>query len=221
MSRTGTATRRLFNLPNMSASSPPTARRLKGSRAPVDNTGVSPTPQRRVVVLALLAALLAVLAPARPASAYTDDYPWRTDTSGGSDAFGFTKRQCVSYAAWRLHKAGHRINNRTVKNGKTYYWGNGSHWDETAAALGKPIRTYARYGRSAPRVGSIAQWNANERSTYYAGGGVGTWTAGGYGHVAWVASVYSDGSVLVRQYNSSGSRAFSTMRVKAPRYLLL
>jgi surface antigen len=211
----------LLNLSDMSPSCPPAAGWLKDPRPRDDNAGVTPSPQRRVVVLALLAALLAVLAPARPASAYTDDYPWRTDTSGGADAFGFTKRQCVSYAAWRLYKAGHRINNRTVRNGRTYYWGNGYHWDETAAALGKPVRTYARYGRSAPRVGSIAQWNANERSTYYVNGGVGTWTAGPYGHVAWVASVYSDGSVLVRQYNSSGSRTYSQMRVKAPRYLVL
>jgi hypothetical protein len=36
-----------------------------------------------------------------------------------------------------------------------------------------------------------------------------------------VLAVYRDGSVLVAQYNGTASRAFSTMRVKAPRYLLL
>jgi len=177
--------------------------------------------QLRVVVLAALTALLAVLAPARPAAAATDDYPWRTDTTNSNDTFGFTKRQCVSYAAWRLYKAGHRINNRTVKNGKTYYWGSAYRWDSTAAALGKPIRTYSRYGKAAPRVGSIAHWNAGETSKYYANGGVGTYKAGSYGHVAWVAAVYSDGSVLVRQYNGTGTRTYSTMRVKAPRYLVI
>ena len=175
----------------------------------------------RVVVLAALAALLAVLAPARPAAAATDDYPWRSDTTNSNDSFGFTKRQCVSYAAWRLYKAGHRISNRTVKDGRTYYWGNAYQWDSTAAALGKPIRTYGRYGKSAPRVGSVAHWNAGETSKYYGNGWVGTYKAGSYGHVAWVAAVYSDGSVLVRQYNGSGTRSYSTMRVKAPRYLVL
>ena len=173
------------------------------------------------VLAALLTALLAVLAPAQPARGYTDDYPWRTDTTGSNDSFGFTKRQCVSYAAWRLYKAGHRINNRTVKNGKVYYWGDAARWDNTAAALGKQVRTYSRYGKYAPRVGTIAHWNAGETSKYYGNGWVGTYRAGSYGHVAWVAAVYSDGSVLVRQYNGSGSRSYSTMRVKAPRYLVL
>lgn len=179
------------------------------------------SPQRRLVALGILTALLALLAPARPATAYTDDYPWRTDTTNGADSFGFTKRQCVSYAAWRLYKAGHRINNRTVHNGKTYYWGNALQWDNTAAALGKQIRTYARYGKGAPKVGTIAHWNAGETSKYYANGGVGTYKAGSYGHVAWVVSVYSDGSVLVRQYNGTRTRSYSTMRVKAPRYLVV
>lgn len=175
----------------------------------------------RLFAPALVAALLAVLAPASSASAYTDDYPWRSDTTNSADSFGFTKRQCVSYAAWRLYKAGHRISNRTVKNGRTYYWGNADHWDSTALALGKQVRTYARYGKAAPKVGAIAQWNAGERSPYYVSGGVGTFQAGSYGHVAWVASVYADGSVLVRQYNGTASRSYSTMRVKAPRYLVL
>jgi len=36
-----------------------------------------------------------------------------------------------------------------------------------------------------------------------------------------VLSVYSDGSVLVEQYNLYGDESYSTMRVKAPRYLHL
>jgi surface antigen len=34
-----------------------------------------------------------------------------------------------------------------------------------------------------------------------------------------VTHVYSDGSVQIEQYNMSGTRSYSTMRVKAPRYL--
>ena len=36
-----------------------------------------------------------------------------------------------------------------------------------------------------------------------------------------LTKVYSDGSVQVAQYNGDGSRSYSTMRVKAPRYLRL
>jgi surface antigen len=44
-------------------------------------------------------------------------------------------------------------------------------------------------------------------------------SAGAHGHVAWVQHVHTDGSVTVAQYNGAGSRAFSTARVRAPRYL--
>ena len=164
-----------------------------------------------LVVLLLIAGLVLPTAPAR---AYTDDYPWKYSSRTAVDSFGFTKRQCTSYAAWRLYKAGHRINNKTYYGGSYYYWGNAYHWDSTAYAVHKTVtRT--------PRVGAVAQWNAYESSPYYTSGGVGTFKAGGYGHVAWVAYVYSDGSVLVRQYNLNGAGTYSQMRVKAPRYLYI
>ena len=179
---------------------------------------------RRLGLLALLlATLVTVLGPARAVRAAGDDYPWRTDTTHSADTFGFTKRQCVSYAAWRLARAGHRISNVTVVNGRAYTWGSAATWDTMALRLGKPVRTYAKYGKAAPRVGSIAQWNAHEASPWWTPGGLrGTFTAGSLGHVAYVAAVYSDGSVLVRQYNvGSTPGTYSTMRVKAPRYLVV
>jgi surface antigen len=158
--------------------------------------------------MALLAALVSPLF-ASPALASGNDYPYRYDTQNRADRWGFTTRQCVSFAAWRLEQGRHPISN------KTNVWGNAYHWDDAARARHIPVS-------SRPKVGSIAQWNANERSAYYApNGGVGTITAGGYGHVAYVAKVYSDGSVLIEQYNMSGNRSYSTMRVKAPRYLYL
>ncbi|HUR50713.1 MAG TPA: CHAP domain-containing protein [Mycobacteriales bacterium] len=157
-------------------------------------------------VLTVLPLLVALLSQANPASAYTDDYPWKSDTTQSNDAYGFQKRQCVSYAAWRLYRAGHRISN------SGQHWGGASHWDDAARALGKRITT-------TPKVGAIAQWNAYEKSTWYTSGGVGTIQAGSSGHVAWVAYVYSDKSVLVRQYNMNGNRSFAQMRVKAPRYI--
>lgn len=171
--------------------------------------------------MVLLALLLPLIAPAQRADAATDDYPWKNGSTTSSDAFSFTKRQCVSYAAWRLYKAGQRINNKVVINGKTYYWGHAYNWDSMAVRLGKPIRTHAKYGKAAARVGAIAHWNQGETSAWWStSGGRGTFKAGSYGHVAVVYKIYSDGSVLVRQYNVSGPN-YSTMRVKAPRYLVI
>jgi surface antigen len=163
--------------------------------------------QRRVlVVLALLVGLFSV---ALPASAAGDDYPYRGDQIQRADRWGFTTRQCVSFAAWRLAQHGHTISNAGNA------WGSAYHWDNTAKARGIRITT-------APKVGAIAQWNAGESSRWYpASGGTGTITAGSYGHVAYVRAVYSDGSVLVEQYNISGNRSYSQMHLRAPRYLYI
>jgi surface antigen len=138
-----------------------------------------------------------------------DDYPWRTSTTNAADRWGFTQRQCVSFVAWREAQAGRPLSNAAQ------HWGSALSWDEAAARLGVRIGTR-------PVVGAIAQWNANERSAWYANGSSvanGTVTAGPYGHVAFVKGVYSDGSALIEQYNMFGNRSYSTMRVKAPRYL--
>jgi surface antigen len=138
-----------------------------------------------------------------------DDYPWASSTTNAADRWGFTQRQCVSFVAWREAQAGHAVNN------STQHWGSAVNWDNVARARGVWIS-------SRPRVGAIAQWNAYEHSAWYANGSTvanGTVTAGGYGHVAWVKAVYSDGSALIEQYNMFGNRSYSTMRVKAPRYL--
>ncbi|MCU1602127.1 MAG: hypothetical protein JWO22_2836 [Frankiales bacterium] len=162
--------------------------------------------KRVLVVLALLAGLLAMALPAQAAG---DDYPYRGDTASRSDRWGFTTRQCVSFAAWRLEQRHHAITN----SGNA--WGNADHWDEAARSKGITVSRTAR-------VGAIAQWNANEKSALYpANGGTGTIAAGSYGHVAYVKSVYSDGSVLIEQYNMSGNRSYSQMHVRAPRYLYI
>jgi surface antigen len=132
----------------------------------------------------------------------SSSYPWADDVSGGNDTWGFTKRQCVSYVAWRLARAGHTV---STSRG----WGSASGWNDVARRKGITVS-------SRPTVGSVAQWNAGESSPAYGGG---RFSAGSYGHVAWVTKVYADGSVQVSQYNGSGSRSYSSMRVKAPRYL--
>ena len=161
-------------------------------------------------VLLLLTALVAFSAgTVSPASAVGDDYPWRLDQSWSADRWGFTKRQCVSFVAWRMAQRNHPLHNGTQR------WGSALTWDETARRLGYGIGTR-------PVPGSIAHWNAGEAAALYANGSTrpnGTMRAGLYGHVGYVQGVYPDGSVSVAQYNGTGTRTYSTMRVKAPRYL--
>jgi surface antigen len=141
----------------------------------------------------------------------TNDYPYRTQSDFyATDKWGFTERQCVSFAAWRLAQHGRAINNSDN-------WGSALTWDDTARRLGFAVTSKAH-------VGAIAQWNAHESGAYYSKGSAtanGSFVAGGYGHVGWVKEVYSDGSALVEQYNMGGDRSYSVMRVKAPRYLLV
>jgi surface antigen len=161
--------------------------------------------------LIAVAATVLCLSTAFSSAAFAagDDYPYRAYTSNASDRWGFTVRQCVSFVAWREAQAGRPLNNATQ------HWGSALNWDNTARARGVWISTR-------PRVGAIAHWNAGERSAWYANGSSvpnGSVTAGGYGHVAWVRAVYADGSALIEQYNMFSNRSYSTMRVKAPRYL--
>jgi surface antigen len=134
-----------------------------------------------------------------------NDYPYAGATPNASDKWGFTERQCVSFAAWRLARAGHAINN-------SQGWGSAYHWDDTARSRGVRVS-------STPHVGAIAQWNVGEAGKVWMDGGVGRFTAGEYGHVGYVAAVYSDGSALIEQYNVQGNREYSVLRMTAPRYL--
>ncbi len=146
---------------------------------------------------------------AAPVRTGTDDYPYRTATTNSYDDWGFTKRQCVSFAAWRLAQAGHALDNRAEG------WGSALTWDDVARQRGIAVT-------AAPAVGAVAHWNAGEASAYYGPGSTtanGRFAAGSYGHVGWVTHVYADGSAQVEQYNSGGDRSWSSMHVKAPRYL--
>jgi len=181
-----------------------TAHRVVAVRRPVTRTATtkpSETTAPKPVVKA------AAPKPATTTSAVKtgNDYPYANATSNVNDKWGFTERQCVSFAAWRLAREGRAISNADN-------WGSAYHWDETARALGVRVS-------STPHVGAIAQWNVGEGGTVWMNGGKGHFTAGEYGHVGYVAAVYSDGSALIEQYNVMGDRNYSVLRMTAPRYL--
>lgn len=162
--------------------------------------------------LVLLCAVLAVPAmTVAPASATADSYPWRTDRTASADPYGFTKRQCTSFVAWRLAQRSLPLDNRVQR------WGHARDWDNAARRL--------RHGiGSRPVVGAVAHWNPGETGALYRPGAVrptGVLRAGAYGHVAYVERVHADGSVTVTHYSLSGARTLSTTRLRAPRYLYL
>lgn len=166
--------------------------------------------------LACLAALVVLEDPASAAGTATsrtpaarDDYPYRHDTTGAADRWGFSRRQCVSFAAWRLAQQGTPVSAAA--------WGSALRWDDAARRAGRRIS-------ARPVVGAVAQWNAGERSAYYSPGATrpsGTITASRHGHVGVVRTVYADGSVQLEQYNLRGDRRWAVARLTAPRYLYI
>ena len=160
-------------------------------------------------VLVLLTALVALCAMTMSPASASDGYPWKYDVTHSADPWGFTKRQCVSYVAWRMALRGTPISNPAG------HWGSALNWDNNARRLGHGIGSRAVKG-------AIAHWNPGERAAWYANGSTtpnGWITAGPYGHVGYVQGVHADGSAVVTQYNLSGTRAYSIVRVRAPRYL--
>ena len=167
-------------------------------------------PLRRALFLLLTVVALSAAGLA-PASAAGDDYPWRADRTGSTDSWGFTKRQCVSFVAWRLAQRRAPVSNAGQA------WGHARSWDDAARRLGHAVSTR-------PVVGAVAHWDAGESGALYTDASRharGRMIAGAYGHVAFVRHVHTDGSVSVAHYNARGSRAYSVSRVRAPRYLLI
>lgn len=166
----------------------------------------------RIAVTALALSIGLVVAGAYSAFAAGNDYPYATQASTtAQDPWGFTERQCVSFVAWRAHQSGHDMHNTSATP-----WGNAEHWDTEATALGKAVNKVAA-------VGAFAQWNAGERTTWTTGTSSRWFAAGSQGHVAYVAAVYTDGTILLEDYNGFGGyRVYGSARVPAsavPRFL--
>jgi surface antigen len=165
-----------------------------------------------LLALAMITGLLFL--GATPALAATNDYPYRSQTNTSTvDPWGFTERQCTSFAAWRSHQRGHDMHSTTATP-----WGNASYWDQEAVALGVAVN-------ATPTVGSFAQWHAGEKRTWTSGSSSYWFAADTDGHVAYVAAVYTDGTVLLQDYNGfGGSRTYGTKRLPrsgVPRYIHL
>lgn len=132
-------------------------------------------------------------AAARPC--IINDYPYASSSTSGVDPWNFYNRQCTSFAAWRINWNGTRTGQRFHNWYLGRNFGDAHTWDDAARATGVPVY-------STPAVGRIAQWNQNV-------GGASPW-----GHVAYVAAVYSSTDILIEEYNAT-PYAYSTRRITA------
>jgi surface antigen len=164
-----------------------------------------------IAALALLVGISLVVAPtANAAGSYgTNDYPDAGavctatgkvsgacpgyDWSGVSERH-FYKRNCTDFVAWRL---GITWASLAFPGGD----GNARGWKQGAINSGYQTST-------TPIVGAVAWW--------------GTSIGGGFGHVAVVTAVNSDGSAKVEEYNENGMGTYSNGRnVRAEAYLYI
>jgi surface antigen len=135
---------------------------------------------------------LALLAPV--ASAGVDDYPANLKNRSKDaifDPWRFYNRECTSFVAWRLNKR-NKVGFTNYYRGQ--HWGNANHWDNAARALGISIN-------GKPAVGAVAQTDA-----------------GWGGHVAWVESVNSNGTVTIEEYNGDNTGHYSEHTVSKSSY---
>jgi surface antigen len=118
----------------------------------------------------------------------TDDYPYRGDRPDDGDAWNFDKRECTSFAAWRINNDLHV---RFQNDYKGQHFGNAITWADAAQRAG--VRVDGN-----PLVGSVAHFPP----------GVGG--AGSMGHVAIVIEVTGD-SITVEDYNYRDGYDHDTM----------
>ena len=109
-----------------------------------------------------------------------DDYPWAwqlsDDQGGGFSPLNYVYRQCVDFVAWRMNRdqGSYAAPFKWVWSTLTPYGGNGGQWQYNWEALGRVVST-------TPVPGAVA----------YTGGN----------HIAYVKTVYPDGTVLLEEYN--------------------
>lgn len=134
----------------------------------------------KIIKLVLFCILLPIFFQVQQVNA-TSGYPYESSRKGLADSWGFITKNCTSYVAWKVNQSGTTFNNWLEKG----RFGNAHNWDDNAKKIGMKVST-------TPAVNSIAVWEINK-------GG-----AGGYGHVAWVEKVNSDGTIEISEYNWNG-----------------
>src|SRR5699024_1180322 len=123
-----------------------------------------------------------------PETKVTEEAPSSTPTYNANNGSNvFPAGECVWYA----------FDKRTQLGKGVGQWGNASNWASAARSEGYSVN-------NTPSVGAIMQTNANSNG------------AGGYGHVAIVDSVNSDGSIVVSEMNWGGNGGSVSTRTLSP-----
>src|SRR5215472_17508838 len=126
-----------------------------------------------------------------------DDYPYKDsqpDFDGG-DRWGFYARECTSFVAWRMNQLAGKFSNGmsgpkgAPTDAPIAVWGNGDHWASHARNIGFRVD-------NTPSVGAIAHFDP------------GISGAGSMGHVAYVAQVNGDGTIVIEEYNFAFAYAY-------------
>ena len=126
-----------------------------------------------------------------------DDYPYKDAPTDPEvvDPWNFYCTECTSFVAWRMNELGVNFTNgMSGPNGAPPnddpVFGNGEHWADPARKLGFRVDNTAS-------AGAIAHYAPNVSG------------AGNLGHVAYVAQVNSDGTIVVEDYNWAPPHAYS------------
>jgi surface antigen len=132
-----------------------------------------------------------------PDAPIRNDYPWKAYATRYLGGDTITARQCSAFALWRIDYRLHQPVNTTLARLAAAYRMTGAKDIDNAAA-----RAGYRVDKT-PAVGALAQYEA------------GTYGAGKYGHIAFVARVYTNGTILLEEYNGVHALAYSTRRINA------
>lgn len=122
-----------------------------------------------------------------------DDYPTNLKSSAKDalvDPWTFYNRECTSFVAWRLNSVNgaNFTNSMRGPNGKAGRFGNADNWGLNARSIGYAVN-------NSPAVGSVAWWSTM--------------------HVAWVAQVNSNGTIVIEEYNRGSSGNYSRRTINA------
>lgn len=148
-----------------------------------------------VVVAALVAAILLsqAVTPAQATAQHPGYVAAIGDRAvGQTDPWGMASYFCTSYAAYRVNS-----NGTSWRSDGRY---NAHQWDERARERGITVS-------ATPKKGAIAVWEAASWNGYA-------------GHVAYVESVNSNGTVNVSEYNYNVQHGYgSRNNIRAPKYI--
>jgi surface antigen len=165
----------------------------------------TPTTTSTAATTSIAASSIAAAVPASartaahdlPDTAVRDDYNWRAYATTYLHGDTYSARQCTAFALWRIDNRTHQTTNTTLyRLARAYRMTGAKDLDNAATRAGYNVdRT--------PAVGSLATWEA------------GVAGASKYGHVAYVARLYADHTILIEEYNGTHALAYGTRRIPA------